>query len=123
MEEITRKVCSHCKKEYPVTMFHKSSTSKDGYQSMCKLCSNESARLSAAKKKKAREEANFKAQLDPTNDRIILKDGTVLKKKEDESVNITLADFSARQLLAELKARGYVWENMWIKQTVDYQKI
>ena len=123
MEETVYKTCSHCKKVLPVTMFHRSSLSKDGYQSMCKLCSNESARKSAAARKALKQEAQFKASLNTSGDTIVLSDGKVLKKKEEESTGITLSDFSPRQLFAELKKRGYVWDNMWIKQTVDYDKI
>ena len=34
-----------------------------------------------------------------------------------------LKAFSPRELLEELKSRGYVWEKMYVKQYVDYSKI
>ena len=34
-----------------------------------------------------------------------------------------LSSYEPRELLAELKARGYVWEKMYVKQYVEYSKI
>lgn len=43
-------------------------------------------------------------------------------KPESPSVP-DLKSFSPRELLEELKSRGYVWEKMYVKQFVDYSKI
>lgn len=34
-----------------------------------------------------------------------------------------LSSYTPRELLAELKSRGYVWERMYVKQFIEYSKI
>lgn len=123
-EEVKTKMCSHCHKVLPVTMFSKSAHSPDGYQYSCKACVAEMDKERRAKKLAAKQEAQFKSVQKPESDKIVLSDGKVLKKKETiEGTIISLSDFSNRALLEELKTRGYVWDNMWIKVNVDYDKI
>lgn len=123
-EEVKTKMCSHCHKVLPVTMFSRSSSSSDGYQYSCKACVSEMDKERRARKLEAKREAQFKSTLKPEADKIVLNDGKVLKKKETiEGAIISLSDFSNRALLEELKTRGYVWDNMWIKVNVDYDKI
>ena len=45
-------------------------------------------------------------------------------KKEQKKID-GLATYTPRELLTELKKRGYKWENMYvtIKQEIDYNKI
>lgn len=38
------KLCTVCKQTKPLTDFNKKSTNKDGYQTLCRLCSNERSR-------------------------------------------------------------------------------
>ena len=116
-EEVKTKMCSHCHKVLPVFMFSKNSNSPDGYQYSCKACVSEMDKERRAKKK----EAQFKATQKPEADKIVLNDGKVLNKIEKPALSIS--DYSNRALLEELKKRGYVWENMWIKVNIDYDKI
>lgn len=37
--------------------------------------------------------------------------------------NKALKDFTPRELLKELKSRGYIWENMYVKREVVYEDI
>lgn len=78
------KVCVKCGQEFSIENFYKSKTSKDGYSSYCKTCTNESSKSSH---RKTRAEAKGL--------------GGVCKG------NPEWAHFSTRALLAELSARGY----------------
>ena len=128
MEEVKTKMCTHCKRVLPVSMFNKRSDNKtDGLQYVCKECNSKLSKEYNERKKAKKEEANNAAKKLPVSaERIVLKDGTVLKKKEQiaaEPSIVSLADFSNRAILEELKTRGYVWEDMWIKVKIDYDKI
>lgn len=46
------KTCSRCKAEKPVSDFHRNKSSRDGLQSLCKVCNCAAAKAGA---KKARE--------------------------------------------------------------------
>lgn len=48
MEEMKTKKCSKCKRELPITEFHRNKAAKDGLQSHCKECT----KLYDANKKK-----------------------------------------------------------------------
>lgn len=94
MEEIKTKVCSKCKRELPTTEFHRNKTTKDGLQRHCKECT----KLYDANKK---------------HDKLL-----------PVFTNPELSRFQPRELLAELKARGYEWEKMYApRQEVLYSKI
>lgn len=45
------KICSHCKRELPLTMFHKRSSAEDGLQKQCKDCMREYNRQWASKQR------------------------------------------------------------------------
>lgn len=88
------KKCACCGRELPETMFFKCAKSKDGYQSYCKDC------------KKKKHEEN-KAQ------------------KEDEklldapaSTGNELSRFSSRDLIGELRKRGFSGELSYIKKVI-----
>lgn len=116
------KVCNHCGRELPVIMFSKSSKAKDGLQGSCKECmakmnKERAARLKAEKKEK--KESLEKALKDaPIGAAVVMtENGTKFIKIKN------LVDYDTRELCAELKRRGIVWENMWVKQSIDYGKI
>lgn len=86
------KVCRKCGKELPTSEFFTSKKAKDGLHSYCKSCCMEAARESQwrrREKKKKEEMAEF-------------------EKKCKIYTNRELAKFTPRELMLELKARGYV---------------
>lgn len=87
MEET--KLCSKCGRELPREMFSRCTNAKDGLQQYCKDCKRA---YSASKREKRKEEKN--AQLLPVFS------------------NPELAKFTPRELMVELKARGFRWEYM-----------
>lgn len=76
------KRCSKCGRELPTSEFAKSSLSKDGFQSYCKACQSEAARIRYQQKSK-----------------------TKVTKMEGE-MNPDLSQFTPRELMQELSARG-----------------
>lgn len=108
MAEETKK-CSFCGEEKPLAMFSRRGR---GYQGYCKDCATEYKRaLRAEKKAKVAENT------------IVTEEGKTLHRV---SANCKpLEEYQPRELLAELKRRGYIWDNMFIytKQRVEYDKI
>lgn len=96
------KICSKCGKELPREAFHKNNRAKDGLQYYCKACLNE-----ALKESRKRRTAK------------------VVQPKETPSVEVEhmhkvythkdLARFTPRELMLELKARGYVGELLFVE--------
>jgi hypothetical protein len=125
------KYCSCCKTLKPVSEFHKNKASKDGLQPICKKCRAEKDRTRTTKAKAESmtievEPAQVEKVIVPKKPAdpniIITNDGRKLVRKES-SDNKSLDQYTPREILAELKRRGYVWTEMWIKQTIDYDKI
>lgn len=103
------KVCSKCKQALPVSMFHKNIKRPDGLQTYCKECGKEYAQ------KRKRNGGG----IDSTVTEII--DGHKLTKVHS---NPDLTCFTPRQLMQELKARGYRWDYMIEPQRkIMYDKI
>lgn len=71
------KVCSKCKRELPVSEFYKCTSKADGLQNMCKECKKQ-----------------------------VNRDGYVSKCSIGGG-NPMLKEFTPRQLIEELKLRGY----------------
>ena len=91
-DNITVKECSHCHRTLPVTEFYKKSGTPDGLQYVCKECSSE-INKAARRSKKAFGEGNPE-----------------------------LSRFTPRQLMAELKARGYTGELKYV-QTINIETL
>ena len=103
-------------------MFHVNNKSADGRQPICKECkANYSKERLAEKKRKVAEATKAVEQMAKDSDSITLADGTVLRRVKADCK--PLSEYASRELLTELKARGYVWENMYVKQFVEYNKI
>lgn len=73
-----------------------------------------------AKKAKIKEAQKVASEAPINAQALILADGTVLKKVAKQR---TLADYTSRELLTELKCRGYVWSDMYCKCVVKYADI
>lgn len=95
------KVCGECKQEKSVEYFGKDRHSLDGLRVYCKQC--------AARKQREYYRARKQAQAGGGNNA-----ATGMPE---------LANITSRQLLAELKARGYVWSDMKVITSVSYDKI
>ena len=103
MEEIKTKTCSKCGRELPLENFSKCASNSDGLQRQCKECHRESVRNAYYKRK----EKSF--GITPPN--------KVFSNPE-------LAKFQPRDLLVELKARGYTWEKMFAPRIeILYNKV
>lgn len=80
--EIQTKTCAKCGRTLAVSMFNKCTNSSDGLQSYCRECQAEDNRTRAEK-------------------------GKTKPKKMPEGCDPALAGFTPRQLMNELRARGY----------------
>lgn len=96
MEEIKTKVCRKCGRELPIENFYTNKSLKGGHDNCCKECKSA---YSKEWQKKNREKK--KAQK-IENERI------EFEKKYKIYTDKELAKFTPRQLILELKARGYV---------------
>lgn len=90
------KKCSKCGKDLPLSSFSKKAKSADGLQEVCRDCKNAYMREYHQKKREAKLAT------------IEIKEHSLLKVY----ANPELAKFTPRELMAELKARGFVWEYM-----------
>lgn len=111
MEEIKTKVCSKCGRELPLSEFYKKSDSKDGLQSYCKECGKKSAKEHIQKsreRKKARK---------------IEEERIAFESKYKIYTCKELAPFSPRELMLELKARGYTGDLLYQEIKVTEHRI
>lgn len=100
MEEMKTKVCAKCGRDLPINLFNKKASSKDGLQDYCKECQG------AYMRERYKSEKRISKKLRPVY------------------TNPELSKFQPRDLLAELKARGYEWEKMYApRQEVLYSKV
>ena len=100
--EMTKK-CSKCGRELPVSEFYKNNRTKDGYCYYCKSCHDESVKKSKCLKK------------DVTHKTMSEQPKQVHLNKVYS--NPELAKFQPRELIAELRARGYSGE-LSIRQVI-----
>lgn len=92
MEDV--KICSSCKRELPKSSFYANSKSKDGLQGICIECKKAMSREYQKRKRSEKGNAECNEHLIP-----------FYSKPE-------LAKFTPRELMLELKARGFRWEYM-----------
>ena len=105
------KVCTKCGRELPATEFYANKKMKGGLGTYCKECSN---RLSTEYARKRRERKKLEAK---ENERI------EFEKKYKVYTNRELAKFTPRELMLELKARGYEGELVYIEHIVKEHRI
>ena len=91
---IKTKVCSKCKRELPITEFNKHRRSKDGLQCSCKQCQKEYVKAKRLEKLELEQE----------------------RKNFIENGNPKLKEFTPRQLMDELIARGYRDELIYVQK-------
>jgi hypothetical protein len=101
------KICKKCGQELPIENFSKNSKAKDGLQGHCKKCALEYAKASYAKRKERRKE----------NERI------EFEKKFKIYTNRELAKFTPRELMLELKARGFEGDLLFREVKVTEHRI
>lgn len=83
------KKCAFCGKELPVENFGKSTASIDGLYCYCKECARAKSRETYAKRRQQAKEVVTSAV---------------------RTINVELQRFTPRELIAELRSRGYVGE-------------
>ena len=97
------KICKKCGRELPLEFFGNLSTSPDGKYDRCKECVNQQQKINR-NQRKAKEQG-------------------ISTETPMGGGNKALKDFTPRELLKELKSRGYIWENMYVKRKVLYEDI
>ena len=111
---VPTKVCSKCGRELPITEFYGNRHNKDGFQDRCKDCQREWNREYAKRKKaermKSEDKVETKKILVDTQERTMCR---VYSEPE-------LAKFTPRQLMQELKSRGFTWDWMLEPQRKIY---
>lgn len=113
MEEmIETKVCRRCGRELPKGEFYVNNKSKDGLQTYCKDCKKEMSHKYCMSRKHEKGDvaestmARHSGRLFPVY------------------TNPKLAEFKDRELMLELKARGFRWEYMLEPQRkIMYDKL
>lgn len=105
------KVCRKCGRELPTDNFFKNHTCKDGVDTICKECKNAYTKEWA---RKNREKKKLEAK---ENERI------EFEKKYKIYTNRELAKFTPRELMLELKARGYEGELLYREVKVTEHRI
>lgn len=102
------KVCAKCGKELPVEQFYKSKVNKSGYSSYCKACNNKVSNMSRRPKTEVKEP---KHQVEAEH------------QMHKVYTNKDLAKFEPRELMLELKARGYEGELIFREVKVTEHRI
>lgn len=97
------KKCKKCGRELPLDAFGNLSTSPDGKYDRCKECVNKQQRDDYARRKAKEQGISTETPMGGGID--------------------ALKIFTPRQLLKELKSRGYVWTGMYVKRDVPYESI
>lgn len=105
------KVCKKCGRELPLDQYFRNKATKDGHDSQCKECKT-AYTLEYPKKYRARKREQAKE-----NERI------EFEKKYKVYTNRELAKFNPRELMLELKARGYEGELVFREVKVTEHRI
>lgn len=115
--EIKTKVCSHCKRELPVTEFYTSVNTKDGYRPQCKECSKQSSYETAKRRReqnKIAREAMTELKQDKSYRRLTLaeKKQLLLQVRSDKP----LSAYHPRELFEYLASIGYKIQAKFIQE-------
>ena len=117
-ETVRTKKCPKCGRELPTTEFYTNIRNKDGFQDRCKDCQREWNREYQRKKAEERKKATLNNEDKIETEKVVIdaKEHTIAKVYSEPE----LAKFTPRQLMQELKARGYRWEYMLEPQRKVY---
>ena len=117
-ESIPTKKCPKCGRELPTTMFYSNIRNKDKLQDKCKECQCEWNREYNKRKKEEKRLASLNTEDKVETKKVIIdeKECTMAKVY----TNPELAKFTPREMMAELKARGFKWEYMLEPQRKVY---
>lgn len=111
MEEIKTKVCTKCGRELSIENFYINKSLKGGRDNYCKECKNAYTKEWARgnrEKKKARKIENERIEFE---------------NKYKIYTNRELAKFTPRELMLELKARGYEGELLYKEIKITEHRI
>lgn len=117
-EVIPTKKCPKCGRELPITEFYTNIRNKDGLQDKCKECQKALYREYWKRKKEEKRLASLNVE-----DKVEIKKVIVDEKECTMAkvyTNPELAKFTPREMMAELKARGFRWEYMLEPQRKVY---
>lgn len=120
--KVEEKMCSHCHKVKPVTEFYKNRTAKDGYSRQCKKCHD--ATVEKYHTKKAMKSNGGGNSI--TNDLVKIDDiSDVIGDGKARTKRTPLSAYTPRELMLELKARGYTGKLEWTppKKVVDLARL
>ena len=112
-EEPTKR-CYKCGRHKPLSDFNKNKKSKDGLQSECRECHAETMRRYHLKKAEEIKSMNTTSKAKEPESKV--QESKMIKVYS----NVELAKFSPRQLMEELKARGFKWDYMLEPQRKIY---
>lgn len=105
------KICRKCGRELPTENFYKNHTCKDGFDTICKDCKN------------AYQKEWQKKNKEKKNAQKIANERVEFEKKYKIYTCKELAPFTPRELMLELKARGYEGELLYIEHIVKEHRI
>jgi hypothetical protein len=115
--ETKTKVCSHCKRELPVTEFYTSVSTKDGYRPQCKECSKQSS-LETAKRRREQNKIAKEAMTELRQDKSYRK-LTLAEKKQlllQVRSDKPLSAYHPRELFEYLASIGYKIQAKYVQE-------
>ena len=113
-QDVSMKVCHKCGRKLPVSEFYAKKKSKDGLQYYCKECHVQMSKSYYQNKKSTKYSIV---------DKVVTESKTVDTHEHSMTkvyYDPELSKFTPRQLMAELKARGFRWEYMLEPQRKVY---
>lgn len=113
-QDVRMKVCCKCGRKLPVSAFYAKKKSKDGLQHYCKECHVQMCKSYYQSKKSKKHSVVDKVVTE--SKKADIDEHSMCKVYSDPE----LSKFTPRQLMAELKARGFRWEYMLEPQRKVY---